>query len=695
MIAPNVKYTISIDGETEELDQVVEGFDDLDSQAKKAAHSLEELEKRGSSAMEKLKSGIGIAIGERLVRGIEAVPGILWQMAQRGLEFNASLEMGETKFETLLRSATAARDRMEELTKFAASTPFQLNELVQASTILQTLTKGVLATGDGLRLVGDAAATANVPVSELATHMGRLYAGLQGGTAVGESLARLQELGLISAEARQQIEQMQAAGQHGDAVWKVAAQELGQYTGQMEKLAGTFNGLLSTLSDNIDAALGKVMQDTFPQAKEQIMGIIDALGQPETQAKLQDMAKAVGSITKAFFTLGGWVASGANGLVNFIDDMAEVWDGVDATVTPVLESKRLADEQDWKLLQAQMANPDKVAAQQERLKDAEWTRLMADLERQAWAARKQYLDEQKAAAEQLATSPEELAAALQELHGEWVKTGSEIERQTQLIEDANTEYARRVELIERAADAAGKENALRAAEAVRDAKIAEANERIAKAKAAAAREDEKAARLRQSEQELRVELQIAELKARGQEALADQLERELTIRREIERVANATGRSEAEAETYVRRRQAALDAIAAQKATPTLTPTDTVERSMTQVDPGNLSLAERARRGLPSYVRTGAASVGMTPGWLDTAEEAYNARPVRNGGTPAAGAVQGAGTGAAQAVAQQVSHSGAELGKSIDLMGEAFLRVMEQLRQKTDNLEGRVNNGRN
>ena len=70
---------------------------------------------------------------------------------------SASKEMEnlETQFKAILGTRENAQKRMRELSKFASETPFKLTEVAKASRVLETLTKGALSTGEGLRLVGD------------------------------------------------------------------------------------------------------------------------------------------------------------------------------------------------------------------------------------------------------------------------------------------------------------------------------------------------------------------------------------------------------------------------------------------------------------------------------------------------------------------------------------------------------------
>jgi hypothetical protein len=196
-----------------------------------------------------------------MAAGITAVVGAVASL-RSGLASAANTQQLEVSFETLLGSIDAAKGRIAELKDFSARTPFELPAIARASKILETLTKGALATGEGLETVGNLAASTGEGFDALAIHVGRLYDGLNNGRPVGESLLRLQELGIVSAATRSQIELLQKEGKKGEEVWGVAANSFGRFAGEMEKQSKTLKGAFSTLSDGIRQALGSASRPT-------------------------------------------------------------------------------------------------------------------------------------------------------------------------------------------------------------------------------------------------------------------------------------------------------------------------------------------------------------------------------------------------------------------------------------------------
>src|SRR5699024_6318226 len=149
-----------------------------------------------------------------------------------------------TQFEVMLGGQDQATQRVEELTEFAGSTPFLRDDIFEASRVLQTFTGDALSTGDGLRLIGDVAAGTKRPINEVAMWFGRLYDGLQSGRPVGDATMALQEMGAISGETRNMIEELAESGQDISDIWPQVTDEFSTYDNMMEKMSDNLNNLL-------------------------------------------------------------------------------------------------------------------------------------------------------------------------------------------------------------------------------------------------------------------------------------------------------------------------------------------------------------------------------------------------------------------------------------------------------------------
>jgi hypothetical protein len=212
----------------------------------------------------------------------------------------SNIESLTMQFETLLGGADAAGKRMEEIVKFAASTPFEIPELAATSKLLQTMGGNLLATGEGLRMVGDAAAISGQPLEEIGLHIGRVFNAITSGTSAGESVARLQELGLITGTVKREFEELAAAQKKGAVATLTSEQALAklkgilsQTDGAMARLAATTEGKLSNLQDNIgqlQVAFGTGFNDGLRDALDATNNFL-----PQLQGKFAEAGSVVGS----------------------------------------------------------------------------------------------------------------------------------------------------------------------------------------------------------------------------------------------------------------------------------------------------------------------------------------------------------------------------------------------------------------
>ena len=232
---------------------------------KSAMGGLADLGKKAAMLTATAGLAAGVGVGAAIAKGISSA---------------SRIETLETAFAPLLGGMAKARERMEELSKFAAATPFELPGIAQASKALEKPTSGLLSTGEGLRMVGDAAAYAQRPIEDVAGYVGQLYAALEGGGELGEGLQQLTELGIISYNAKNQISELNKTAGGGKAAWEIARREMESFTGSMEMLSITWNGKLSTLGDAIDqvfAKFGKPVMDSLKPYLDRLTTTIEGM----------------------------------------------------------------------------------------------------------------------------------------------------------------------------------------------------------------------------------------------------------------------------------------------------------------------------------------------------------------------------------------------------------------------------------
>jgi hypothetical protein len=285
---------------------------DVDKAVAEAVRKLKEAEespKRQQTAWEQLTGFLGgkfmsviagIAASIAATFSVGAITNFFRAIAGGMVSANSSFETFRVQFETLLGSASEAQKRIDELAQFGVATPFELSEIVQADRLLQTFGGTALATGENLRRIGDSAAAVNAGFQEVSFWTGRLYSQMMGGQPFGEASMRLQELGIMSGDVRQKLEEMQKSGADGTELWAAYSEMIDtRFTGAMDRLSKTLQGVMSNLADFQAMLLREGGEDLFEGVREDTIEFYDIISDPKAQESLIGLSKAFGSILDA------------------------------------------------------------------------------------------------------------------------------------------------------------------------------------------------------------------------------------------------------------------------------------------------------------------------------------------------------------------------------------------------------------
>jgi len=199
------------------------------------------------------------------------------QFFKTGIGLAAQLEQDIIAIKAFTGSLESANALIEQLTEFAAKTPFQLKELIGSTK--QLLAFGVSAdkVKDTLFVLGNLAATADANIGDLAQIFGKIKSQ---GKLMGETLNQLAERGIpvISALAdhfkvpEEAIREMVSAGQISfndfEAAMNSLAGEGGQFGNAMAEQADTLKGKWSTFKDAIEKLSREIGQALIPVMKD-------------------------------------------------------------------------------------------------------------------------------------------------------------------------------------------------------------------------------------------------------------------------------------------------------------------------------------------------------------------------------------------------------------------------------------------
>lgn len=257
----------------------------------------------GGGVNSMMSQAFAFATGGLITRGIDAITGSFGGLLKGMIGGNAEFEQYNTRFKVLLGSAEAAKQRMEELAKFGQTTPFELNEVIKADTILQGFglhaeeaAKRFGFSGTQIRTIaGDVASGTGASFEEMSLLLGKFSAG-----ATGEAISRMQELGITSRDELKKLGlEFTKAGelttelpQSMNVVLELMQKK---YGGLMDAQSTTFSGMISNLQDWFSGTLRIIGQPLFEVLKEKLQGVLVILGSPEVKAGIESFAKALSS----------------------------------------------------------------------------------------------------------------------------------------------------------------------------------------------------------------------------------------------------------------------------------------------------------------------------------------------------------------------------------------------------------------
>ncbi|MHB1652337.1 MAG: hypothetical protein ACYCVD_07645 [Desulfitobacteriaceae bacterium] len=226
------------------------------------------------------KTIAGVAGGIAVFEGAKtALKGI----AEAGIGTNAQLEQNQIAFQVLTGSADQAKQTVQDLYEYSASTPFEFPDVAEAGRSLQVVGLNVK---DTIKWVGDlASANPQATIGEVASAIARLKSG-----DFGEAFERMRDFGISREMLTGAGLDFDKGGSYKGSVEQAltAVQKIVQekYGGMADAQSKTFAGMMSTLKDNVNMTIGKVMEPVFNKIKELMPAILEKVGQfSDTVAK--------------------------------------------------------------------------------------------------------------------------------------------------------------------------------------------------------------------------------------------------------------------------------------------------------------------------------------------------------------------------------------------------------------------------
>lgn len=215
---------------------------------------------------------LGVGIGAYF--SFQALKGFTTELFNVRGEF----EQLEVSFTTMLRSKQKADALLQDVVKFASTTPFQLTDTAKATKQLLAYGSAAEDITDELRMLGDVASGVSAPIGDLTYLYGTLRTQGRAYTRdilqfTSRGIPVIAELARVLGVAESEVQSMVEAGKVGfpevQQAFRNMTDEGGMFNNLMEAQSKTLKGQYSNLVDNIEVAmndLGKTMSGTFQGA---------------------------------------------------------------------------------------------------------------------------------------------------------------------------------------------------------------------------------------------------------------------------------------------------------------------------------------------------------------------------------------------------------------------------------------------
>lgn len=267
-----------------------------------------------------------VAAGQMIADFARKAADALMSVVKSGLSYNRDMESYLTNFKVMLGDEQLAAEKLEEIRKMAASTPFTLSDLTEGT---QTLLQFGIAADDTtnvLQMLGDISLGNADKMQTLVRAYGKMSSAqkvtlenvnmmIDAGfnplnqicEATGESMADLYKR---ISDGKVGFEELQAAVE-------AATSQGGQFYNGMLEASQNFNGRLSTLQDNVAALTGKLTDGLFSALGDLIVKANELVGSitedDQKLAKLKDtiglVITVVTSVGVAFLTYKGYLTA--------------------------------------------------------------------------------------------------------------------------------------------------------------------------------------------------------------------------------------------------------------------------------------------------------------------------------------------------------------------------------------------------
>lgn len=266
------------------LQVIIDGKQFVSKATKEASDAISDMAKTTdvkSKAMTAAATSVKIAFA-----GIAVAIGSVAVIAGKALKEAADMETVSTSFEVLIGDAKRAKAVLMDLRKFAAQTPLQFEDITKGAQTLMAFGSAAEDVRDQMQMLGDISMGQADKLESIVRAFGKIQAK---GKASMEELNMVTEAGVpilgelasMYGKTTDEVLKMVSAGTVGfddiNQAFINMTSSGGKFYGMLDRQSQTFNGLVSTLKDNLSLLLTRLGETILPTATKILGDALDNL----------------------------------------------------------------------------------------------------------------------------------------------------------------------------------------------------------------------------------------------------------------------------------------------------------------------------------------------------------------------------------------------------------------------------------
>lgn len=255
-----------------------------------------------------------VALGNVIARVVEWGAKALVKVGEIGIQYNAQIETYTAALTTALGNEAQAVAAIEQIKKDAAATPYSVDSLVQANSLLISTGESAENARNTIMALTDAISATGGGNAELTRMAQNLQQIRNAGQATAMDIKQFAMAGIdvygiladYTGKTTAEVKELTVSYDLLSAALQAASSEGGRYFGANAAQAATLNGQISTLKDNVSQKLG----EAFKGAANALSGtLLPAANEFIGSMDMDKVAAGAESLTIALGTAAGAMAT--------------------------------------------------------------------------------------------------------------------------------------------------------------------------------------------------------------------------------------------------------------------------------------------------------------------------------------------------------------------------------------------------